>query len=210
MLIVCEGRETEANYFHGLWDEIMAKSGSRKGFALTIKRGRGGSRRDIAQFAVDQKNGSRDEYDEYHCIMDVEHHLHWAALPGALRLLKQNGFTVHLSNPSFEVWFLAHFRRTSAIFADADAVITALNPLWKAGGNGKYEKSDRAHFSKLRNRLVSAIATARAVRTKSHRPANATTENCNSSTDVYRFVERLVSPKKPPKKRKPKKRHKGK
>ena len=68
VLIVCEGKETERNYF----DQLKRDEPTRQNFSITVKRGKGGSRQQIAQFAVDRKNDVDADYDQVWCVMDVE------------------------------------------------------------------------------------------------------------------------------------------
>jgi len=60
LLIVCEGKETERNYF----EKLKRDAWTSRHFAITVKRGKGGSREQIAQFAVDRKENSAVDFDE--------------------------------------------------------------------------------------------------------------------------------------------------
>lgn len=51
MLIVCEGQKTEYHYFH----QLKQEEGVKKRFRVTVKPGKGGSRQQIAQFAIERK-----------------------------------------------------------------------------------------------------------------------------------------------------------
>jgi len=115
VLIVGEGRETEPNYFTGLRDETDVSDR----FAVTVKRGKGFSPEHVLNEAIrhmERARGQRAEYDEVWCVMDVEGPAKRASLDAARIRAKQNGVQVCLSNPSFEVWLLSHFERTSASF----------------------------------------------------------------------------------------------
>lgn len=189
VLIVCEGRETERNYFDRLKrrDEVDAL------FTVTVKRSKGGSRTHIAQSAIDckqiteQKDG---KFDECWCVMDVEQESEHDAVRAAVRLLRDNGFRVCLSNPAFEVWLLAHFVKTSRSFADCDAVVRGLNPKWKTRFGRDYDKSDGRAVAGLVPDAPKAIRNAKAVR-ESEFGEQSDTCLCNSSTEVYRLVETL-------------------
>ena len=64
------------------------------------------------------------------CVLDTESLETIQAkedLAAARQEAVHNGITLYLSNPAFEVWLLAHFRRTSRSFKDCDAVIVELN-----------------------------------------------------------------------------------
>ena len=83
---------------------------------MKVMPGKGGSRQQIAQFAVERKENATDDYDEVWCVMDVEHPDGLDAMREALKMLEKHGIQAALSNPAIEVWFLAHFERTGAGF----------------------------------------------------------------------------------------------
>lgn len=190
VLIVGEGRETEPNYFHGLKREDRV----REAYAVTVKRGKGGSRVQIVRDVIDRMNEPGKDYDETWCVMDVERLDSEEARKGfvdAVELAKDNDIHLCLSNPAFEVWLRAHFIRSSRHFNDADAVIVDLNKRWCKRFNGaEYSKSDEGIHEKLAPLTEEAIGNARDVREKDH-AGKGGTENCNSSTEVYRLVETL-------------------
>ena len=71
ILIVCEGKETEPNYFRGLRDEEVV----RQNFIVEVKKGKGGSCLAVVQQAIaeQEKAAARgQEFDEVWCVFDVE------------------------------------------------------------------------------------------------------------------------------------------
>ena len=127
ILIVCEGRETERNYF----DQMKREGFAREHLVVRVKRGKGGSREQIAESAVNFKNGASEPFDEAWCVMDIEKRHDRHDCEAALRILGKHKIEPCLSNPAFEVWVLSHFRRTTRAYLDCDAVIRNLNPEWK-------------------------------------------------------------------------------
>ncbi len=193
ILVYCEGRETEPNYFRSL----KAEDQVALSFDVTVKRGKGGSRLQIVQAVADHVAASSKSYDKKYVIFDTERLDSPEAridLDDAIRLACQNGFHAYLSNPSFEVWYLAHFIRTCRRFNNADAVIIQLNKYWRKEFQTDYCKSDRSAHSKLKDRTTTAIQHARLVREVDHKEEKSTV-SCNSATDVYVLVEYLVTPK---------------
>jgi hypothetical protein len=191
VLVVGEARITEPEYFHRLKLEDRV----RVAFSVTVKKGRGGSRLQVVQEAVNRKNEPGAEYDESWCVMDVENPNTIEGkrdLMDALALARREGISVCLSNPAIEVWFLAHFERTCKYFVDCDAVIVDLDRLWRRdiSPNG-YSKTDEKIYERLHSRMEYAVRNARDVRTKDHREKIHTYE-CNSSTDMYLLVARLL------------------
>ena len=187
MLIVCEGQATERNYFHGLKREAAIV----ERYAVTVKRGRGGSRKQIAANAVAQRDATGDKFDETCCVLDVETAEDRASLDAAFSLLQSKGMKSYLSNPAFEVWLLAHFERTASLFSDSDAVVRSLDKHWRKSFASKYEKADANVYSRIKDKTAIALTNAKWVREKHHGQAKSTAD-CNSSTDVYQLVERLL------------------
>jgi len=186
ILITCEGQKTERNYLNGLkrLDAVSAL------FAIQIKGGEGGTRKEIAQNAVNHKKTARSKYDEYWCVFDVEHQAHSASLQQAISLLNKHGIKYWLSNPSFEVWILSHFTKTAVPFQNGDAVIAALNKHWKKAFGFEYEKADADIFRKLHGRLDAARGNSQWVLEKHHGQTSCI-PNANSSNDIYRLVKYL-------------------
>lgn len=190
ILIVCEGKATEPNYFDGLKrvQRVMDD------WAVTVKKGKGKSGLRVVQEAINRKNEAGGLYNETWCVLDTES----LASPDAARdfgdaiaAAHQNNVAVAVSNPAFEVWFLAHFRRTSQHFPDADSVVQELNRFWKPSFHCDYDKTDRDVFARLAPRTDAAVGNAKTVRETDHRDKTHIAE-CNSATDVYLLVERLL------------------
>ena len=188
ILIVCEGKETERNYF----DQLKRDEPTRQRFSIKVKRGRSGSRQRIAQFAVDRKNDIDADYDQVWCVMDVEGPETQDATQQALDLLNANSIVTALSNPAFEVWILAHFEKTGAAFLTCDAVVTRLNKHWRENFSADYDKADGRIYERLASATDQAISNAKWVREQHH--TNDCIIHCNSATDVYRLVSLLRGP----------------
>ena len=157
ILIVCEGKETEPNYF----DQLKRDEPTRQHFTIKVKRGKGGSRQQIAQFAVDRKNDFGADYDQVWCVMDVESSQSLDVMQEALDLLKSESISLALSNPAFEVWLLAHFEKTGAVFLNCDAVKKRLNTPWKLNFSADYDKGDKRIYHRLRSFTDQAIVNAK-------------------------------------------------
>jgi hypothetical protein len=192
ILVFCEGRETEPNYFHALKrdDEISRK------YDITVKGGQGGSRLQIVRDLLDHVKNVTKPYDLKYCILDTERLSTQEAkkdFSDAIALSAKGGIECYLSNPAFEVWFLAHFVRTCRQFNDCDSVILEINKHWKKSFNQSYEKSDRSIYQRLRDRIRLAIDNARKVREIDHKGKREIAE-CNSSTQIYLLIDKLLSP----------------
>lgn len=108
-LIVCEGTQTEPEYFREM------RHLERSLIDLTISPG--GVPKTLFERAVEmKKTASADarrqedenrKYDHVWCVFDVDEH---PLVPETQQQARDNGIEVALSNPSFELWALLHFR----------------------------------------------------------------------------------------------------
>ena len=190
ILIVCEGQETERNYLDGLKREETVS----EVFAITVVPGRGGSRSQIIERAINQK-AQRGEMDVVLCVFDTESLETTQAkedLAAARQEADRNNITLYMSNPAFEVWFLAHFRRTSRSFRNCDAVIVELHREWSAAFGQPYNKSDVQVYQRLATHTQDAVTNAKMVVEIDHKEKPDIADR-NSSTDFYQLVERLLS-----------------
>jgi hypothetical protein len=190
LLIVGEGQATEPNYFDGLKreDKVVAK------FTVTVKGGHGFSPEKVVKEAIEYKERAErrgEEFDEVWCILDVEGLEKQQSLEQAAALADMNGIRLCLSNPSFEVWLLAHFERTARAFEDCEAVIQRLNKHWKKQHKEPYRKNDERVYYRISDHTQTAISNARWVRENHHGDVDNTAD-CNSSTEVYRLVGHLI------------------
>jgi hypothetical protein len=194
ILIVCEGKETEPNYFRRLRDEDAV----RQNFNIVVKKGKGGSLAVVEQ-AIDELEKAaarREDFDEAWCVFDIEQASRQRQVIEARMLAGQHDIKLALSNPAFEVWILAHFVRTKKSFADCDKVIAELNKHWRGAWQQEYEKNDEQIYARLAGRTPAAIDNARKVRTRDWH-SSADIIDCNSATDVYLLVELMLGPSAP-------------
>ena len=191
VLIVCEGKETEPNYFHCL----KCEPGPSKTFAITIKPGRGRSPLSVVNEAVKlkkEKTGLGIPYDEVWAVFDTEGPESRDSLLKALKKAKKEAIETAISNPCFEVWLLSHFEKSASAFASPEQAEKRLNVIWKkAFGGQEYDKSASDIFQKVSGNTETAIENSRSVREGHHQAVSI--EDANSATDVYMLVEKLLS-----------------
>ena len=154
-----------------------------------MRRGKGGSRQQVATFAVERKADTNDGYNEVWCVMDVENSEDLDSMHEALALLESNHIQAALSNPAFEVWLLAHFEKTGTGFLHGDAVVARLNKHWKEHFSADYDKADGRIYCRLIDRLDQAMENAKWVREQHH--SGGSVIDSNSSTDVDVLVGKL-------------------
>ena len=186
ILIVCEGKETERNYF----DQAKRVGFARDNLAVTVKRGKGGSREQIAQFAAACKNGTNAKFDDAWCVMDAEQPTEKNPCEGAVRILIENGIKPCLSNPAFEVWLLSHFQKTTKAYLDCDAVQRDLNPHWKSHFDRDYDKAEQNIFGLVSSLTATAVGNAQWAREEYH--SSRPILDCNPATDIYKLVKHLL------------------
>jgi hypothetical protein len=126
ILIVCEGKQTEPNYFNALRD-VLRKKNVR---VLVIP---GGERLVTPLYLVQnleteiQRLDWDTSSDEAWCVFDIEKSGTHTTLQKALDLARKHSYHLALSNPSFEYWVLLHYECTGRGFINAAEVIRALN-----------------------------------------------------------------------------------
>jgi hypothetical protein len=176
-------RETEPNYF----DQLKREEVTTRRFHVTVKRGKGGSRAQIAQFAIDRVG---DGYDQVWCVMDVEGPEQTTETRQAADDLRKNSVRPCLSNPAIEVWFLSHFEKTGRPFLNCDQVVERLNKHWQERFKRDYDKADKRIYGCLIPHIEQAIKNSIWVRENHHGP-NKSVVDCNSSTEVDLLVAYL-------------------
>ena len=190
LLIQCEGLKTEPNYL----EELCKACGVRQRLEVKVKPGKGQNARVTVEAAIAE--GSRKLlgeciYDTVYCVLDVEHAAHEARLNEAVALAQKHGIRLFLSNPSFEVWLIAHFEHVTREFADGNAAEAHLNIHWQRHFRGDYEKGDPKLYHKLADRVAAATDNAQWILETFHE--NAPCRSANSSTEVYQLVRELLA-----------------
>ncbi|MCI0536706.1 MAG: RloB family protein [Verrucomicrobiales bacterium] len=181
VLVICDGAETEPNYFTGLKrrDEVAKK-------AVLIVRSVEGKNRDNAI----RKLVSSNNPDETWCIFDTEVPADRAEIDRIEALAAQHSAKVFWSNPAFEVWVLAHFARPGCAFYSCDAVIDEIDKYWQKLFGAEYSKIDKKIFQRLEPHTAKAVENCRWVNEHHHGP-NCHTADCNSSSSMCEIVGRF-------------------
>jgi hypothetical protein len=179
ILVVCEGKVTEPEYFKALQHEfrnplVHVEIHKQAGVPLTVV----GRAIDLDKQANDAAKQNRDDdlkYDDVWCVFDVDEH---PRLDEALALAQESGVKVALSNPCIELWGLLHFQDQNERIHrhEAQRALKAFMP--------KYDKT--LDFSKMKPGYEKAVARARVLQ----KLAEDTDEpNRNPSTGVYLLTE---------------------
>jgi len=188
VLIACEGKETEPNYFTEL------KQAFRLNNANIRVYGRGVDPLNLVNFAI-QTYRKEPDFNRIYCVFDQDRHKTYSdALEKIRRTRLKVGDRIFAvpSVPCFEFWILLHFTYTTRPF-DAPAggsicqqVIRRLEKYLPG-----YQKNDRRIFGQTQCYLDIAITRARQVKR-----FHETSGTDNPSTEIHHLVEYLRGLKK--------------
>jgi hypothetical protein len=124
ILIVCEGAETEPNYFESLRDylklsTISVKIKDRAGALISVVDE---ARAQVEKRLQDFRDGRTNAppFEAIWCVFDVENPRHNQTFDRAVQIADKNDYQLAISNPAFEFWYVLHFERTTRPFADGD------------------------------------------------------------------------------------------
>lgn len=102
-------------------------------------------------------------------------------------LAQKNGVTLLLSNPSFEIWFLLHFKFSTKGYSSNEELLNDLRKEWP-----QYSKSIQS-YSEIEDKEETAIENASKLRDYNLNAGNkCDTLYNNPSTDVYQLIETLL------------------
>jgi hypothetical protein len=126
ILIVCEGRVTERQYFKAFQHQVRnprvhVEVSKETGVPLTVVQCAVRLRNE----AISEAKRERDEnllWDQVWGVFDVDEHPN---LDKAVDLAESEGIQLAISNPSFELWALLHFQEQRA-FASRQQVRASL------------------------------------------------------------------------------------
>lgn len=113
LLVVCEGERTEPEYIKGFERQVRNHL-----VTVEVSKERGDPRKvvEIAKALMhDAKREARRshdtwlEFDEVWCVFDRDEHERYDA---AVNMAQDNNLELAVSNPSFELWLVLHFRES--------------------------------------------------------------------------------------------------
>lgn len=154
-LIICEGKETEPNYFNGLKQKINEKFGDRINVIPAIKvKGTGLNTESLVKYTKQYINKSPKVYGQVWVVFDKDDYTD-KQFNNAILL---NEYNSAWSNPNFEVWLLSHFRKVKNSISKNNT-LKELQKEFEMANMGKYCKNDKEIFNKITacNRLNKAI-----------------------------------------------------
>lgn len=171
ILIVCEGKKTEPNYFRAF---------RVPGVDLKVI-GAGDNTTNLVLIAAELSE--KENYDQIWCVMDRDS-FPAQRFNAAIAMAPSRNIRVAYSNEAFELWYLLHYDYLqSGLPRDAYGRLLS-NHLGRP-----YRKNDPNMFDALRTRVEEAIRNARKLH-KDYSPCDP--ESDNPSTTVYLLVEELL------------------
>lgn len=145
-LIVCEGKQTEPNYFNGLRKKINEKYGSKVDVLIpSIEvKGTGKNTTDLVNYTDKYVNYANKRYGQVWVVFDKDDYSN----EQFNQAIKNCDYNVAWSNPNFELWILSHLKRVSRVISK-DEILDELNKEFQKNGLGTYKKNDDKIFEKV-------------------------------------------------------------
>ena len=186
ILIVCEGEKTEKLYF-----EDLISTENLSSVNVQVYSGRGSDPKSVVETAIEEKDKQSQhlEFDEVYCVIDRDAH---QTFDDAQKLAKGHNINLIVSYPSFEYWYLCHFKysRAPIIKTDDKSVgtncVALLNKEWNAKFSMNYNKAQQGVYRVLLPYIETAIANSR----RAFRETQIDGE-LNPSTAVHDLVDNL-------------------
>ena len=186
-LIVCEGKQTEPNYFNGLKKKINKNYGSKVDVLIPnidIK-GTGMNTTSLVKYTQKTVNHANKVYGQVWVVFDKDDY-NDEQFDSAIDNCNYN---VDWSNPNFELWLLAHFKKVNR-YVSKDGVLQELSKEFQRNGLGEYAKNDVNIFDKVisEGKLHTAIKNCEYME-ELNKDGQASQRN--PMTKVYKIVDGL-------------------
>ena len=177
---VCEGGETEPNYFNG-W--LAAKGFKIPNAAYKPKNHSpiGIAKEAIARWKEAKSLRIPEEKVFVYAVFDRDGH---DGIPDAFEMLRNTPVKVLFSNVCFEFWVLLHFEKSNRAFENCDSIVAWI----RRNHDPDYAKS-RDHYNRLKDRIPTAISNAKWLVEKHWRYEESRAWEKNPCTYVYEVME---------------------
>ncbi len=188
ILILCEGGETEPNYFNGLKRDKAQRS-RLAALRIEVYDSVKNTGRELVIEAKHLKTIARREKNPYDDVWVVIDRDGYTKHPQTFDQAKANKIKIAFSSISFEFWILLHYAYTTRSFSKADDLIRYL----KSSHMADYDKTDD-NYSKLKELTPDAIQHAERVREyfKSDLERGKKVYEMNPYTDIDILVDKLL------------------
>lgn len=184
-LIVCEGKQTEPNYFKALTKGIES-------IHCEI-RDKGKNTKSLVKEAITLK--ANNDFDKIWVVFDKDAFTN-DDFNGAIAEAKRNDIECAWSNEAFELWFLYHFENVTAQLPRKDYQKELSRAVNKSGkynkkSEYKYDKTDTENFSIMTSYGSQENAILRA-ENQSNQFSDNDYANHNPCTMVFKLVKQLI------------------
>lgn len=171
-LIVCEGEETEPNYFKSF---RMRKD---------VVVGAGANTVSVVERAIhERENHKKAPFDQVWAVFDRDS-FPKERFNSALQLADNEGIKVAYSNEAFEIWYLLHFQ-----YLDSAISRQRYKDMIEGHMKQEYKKNSPNMYDELEDKRETAIQNAENLLSKYNPPDPA---EDNPSTTVHKLVNELV------------------
>ncbi len=171
-LIVCEGEQTEPNYFRRF-----------RANAVIRVVGTGRAPQGVLETARQEKE--KEDFDEVWLVFDKDE-IDAEAFNRVIQQAKNLGFHVAYSNPAFELWYLLHFVYQNTALTRRDCQQRLKQHLGRP-----YRKNDPTLYDALLPYQETALRHAQRLESTYAPPRNPAQEN--PSTMVHHLVQALLN-----------------
>ena len=186
-LIACEGKQTEPNYFNGLKRKINERYGNKVDVLIPNidVKGTGMNTTSLVKYTQKTVNHANKVYGQVWVVFDKDDY-NDEQFDSAI---KNCDYNVAWSNPNFELWLLAHFKKVNR-YVSKDDVLQELSKEFQKKGLGDYTKNDTNIFDKVTSegKLHTAIKNCEYME-ELNKDGQASQRN--PMTKVYKIVDEL-------------------
>lgn len=177
ILIVCEGQQTEKDYFEYLKRKYKLSTAEVK-----VKEDGGSSPNSVFKDALKLYNDSLEKsqvaYDAVYCVYDQDEFSQHSDVKNKIK--QQKNFNRIFSNPCFEVWYLLHYNKSTKPFAKKGKKTASQQA--KSQFEALLKKNGKDYLECLFNNTDEAIKNAK---------ENSKQSIKNPYTNVYVLVEKM-------------------
>ena len=186
-LIVCEGKKTEPNYFNGLKRKINEKYGNKVDVLIPNidVKGTGMNTTSLVKYTQKTVNHANKVYGQVWVVFDKDDY-NDEQFDSAIDNCNYN---VAWSNPNFELWLLAHFKKVNR-YVSKDDVLQELSKEFQKKGLGDYTKNDINIFEKvtIEGKIHTAIKNCEYLEELNE---DKKSSQRNPMTKIYKLVDGL-------------------
>jgi len=184
ILIVCEGKQTEPNYFSKFREKLLVlKKHRTEDIVIEVKPAKHPAAKHVFDEARQKKECTTPRYSEVWCVFDKDKNTNDVYNQLIAKRAKEENIHIAYSNPCFELWFLLHFDYYDSQLSGKDCEKKLCSRMQD------YSKTDVELFDKFANKQAIAIKHAETLmKTWEGRTDFA---NHNPSTTVHELVTML-------------------